>query len=81
MTIFEDMEKWASLLPPANTRIPTVLKVKLPTYNLMLQQATPSQFTYKGPARYDSVQCVIDNDIDANWIMYDQHGEEMKRSE
>lgn len=79
----EDIEKWVSLLPPANTQIPRTLKVTMAFYYELQMSAHKQEYSFRSGivSRYDSVQVVINEDQDVPWIMYDQNGEEMKRAE
>jgi hypothetical protein len=85
LTIFEDIENWRRLLGPFPKQIPIKLEVTIETYNgiraiaehktvepIWMQPAIPG---------FDLVRVIIKDDLEVPWIIYDQHGEEMKRAE
>ena len=81
MTVWEDLNKWAALLP-LQERMPTRLKVSPTAYHKLVETATYQPInSYKDQPKFGPVQVDLDTDLECDWIMYDQHGEEMKRSE
>jgi len=84
MTILEDMENWARLLPPFPKHIPRLIKMKPETYYILqtkIAHKIPTIGQYVPQARLDAIPIVVVEDLEVDWIIFDQNGKEMKRAE
>lgn len=80
------IERWAAMLPDPSVRLLSRIKVTMATYLALAETSRTRGDGYDAPTwqrtqRFDAVPVVIDDEIDAPWIAYDQHGDEMGRGE